>query len=290
MSRDEDLIAARRRYAETLRQSGLRSPTVVRAFATVPREQFLGPGPWQVLKTVPRGYRTTPDADPIHLYHDLPVGIDPARLLNNGQPSFVAGLIDALDLAAGEHVVHVGAGTGYYTAILATVVGSGGRVDAIEVDAKLAARARSNLADWPQVHVVHANGGEYDPGPADAIFVNAGATHPRSLWLDRLRIGGRLLLPLVRWPSDRSDAGAAGTGIVLRVTRQERGDAARILCSCMFFPCIGAVDADADRRLAAALARMPEADAVRTLRRDPHEIGTACWLHGDGFCLSTLPL
>ena len=33
-------------------------------------------------------------------------------------------------------------------------------------------------------------------GPADAILINAGATHPRSIWLDSLRTGGRLLLPL----------------------------------------------------------------------------------------------
>jgi len=44
--------------------------------------------------------------------------------------------------AAGEHVVHIGAGVGYYTAILAKLVGAEGRVTAIEFDAELAARAK----------------------------------------------------------------------------------------------------------------------------------------------------
>jgi hypothetical protein len=45
----------------------------------------------------------------------------------------------------GEHVVHVGAGVGYYTAILAELVGVAGRVKAIEFDAELAARATANF-------------------------------------------------------------------------------------------------------------------------------------------------
>ena len=45
----------------------------------------------------------------------------------------------------GEHAVHVGAGLGYYSAILGHLVGPGGRVTAIEYEADLAARARANL-------------------------------------------------------------------------------------------------------------------------------------------------
>lgn len=281
---------ARRRYAELLRQTGIRSPSLLEALATVPREHFLGEGPWQVLESPPRGYRTTPDADPIHLYRDLAVAIDPRRLLNNGQPSFVVGLIDALDIGPGEHVVHVGAGTGYYTAILASLVGERGRVTAIEIDPELAERARHNLADWAQVHVVTGDGGEHDAGPADAIFVNAGATHPRPLWLDRLGSGARLVLPLVRWPAPTADVGSSGTGIVVRLRRADDGYAARIVCSCMFFPCIGAIDAAADRGLAAAMARMAEADAVQSLRRDRHAADNTCWLHGRDFCLSSRPV
>ena len=173
-----DLATVRQRYAEEIRQKAqLRSPALIQAFAQTPRERYLGPGPWQVWETM--RYHTTPDADLRHLYRDVPVVFDPARWLNNGLPSFVAFLIDALDLQPGEHVVHVGCGTGYYTAILAEVVGPSGRVTAIEIDPDLATRAQSNLIHLPHVEVIQADGGEYDSGSTNAIFVNAGATHPR---------------------------------------------------------------------------------------------------------------
>ena len=83
-------------------------------------------------------YQTTPDADARHLYRDVPVAIDAARLVNNGAPSLLAFLINALAQREGEHVLHVGCGTGYYTAILAEIVGPSGRVTALEIDENLA--------------------------------------------------------------------------------------------------------------------------------------------------------
>ena len=87
-----------------------------------------------------------------------------------------------------DHVVHVGAGTGYYSGILAEIVGRAGRVTAIEVDPILAARAKENLAAaWPQATVVAADGFLFQPDrPADAIVVNAGVTHFSRVWLDAL--------------------------------------------------------------------------------------------------------
>ncbi len=44
-----ELDAIRHYYAEELRAvANLQSETLVRAFAKIPREHFLGPGPWQV--------------------------------------------------------------------------------------------------------------------------------------------------------------------------------------------------------------------------------------------------
>lgn len=275
------LVTERLRYAQELQQKAqLRSPAVVRAFAQVPREHYLGPGPWKVLDLE---YHTTADTDPRHLYRDVLVEIDAARQANNGQPSFLAFLIDALELQEGEHVTHVGCGTGYYTAILAEVLGPSGHVTAIEIDPELATRARYNLANLSQVEVVHADGGKYDPGPVNAILINAGATHPRPLWLDRLLPGGRLILPLTVTTTPGS------TGHILKVTRTERGYTARFISQTMIFPCIGTRDRDADRRLWDAFAQGGW-DSVRSLRRDQHEPVPTCWLHGDSFCLSTLEL
>jgi len=54
----------------------------------VAREDFLGPGPWHIVRWG-RGYRATPDADPIYLYSDDVIGILPKRNLNNGHPRFM---------------------------------------------------------------------------------------------------------------------------------------------------------------------------------------------------------
>ena len=82
-----DLVARREFYADELRATAhLRSEALVRAFATVPREDFLSPGPWQTMTLGDAGsfaYRTTEDADPKHVYHDV-VAIDAERCLNNG--------------------------------------------------------------------------------------------------------------------------------------------------------------------------------------------------------------
>jgi protein-L-isoaspartate(D-aspartate) O-methyltransferase len=284
-----DLARLREFYAEELRAvSNLHSPLLVRAFASVPREHFLGPGPWEILAPAePRriAYRTTEDADPKHLYHNVLVAIDTSRHLHNGQPSALAQWIDSLDLQEGERIVHIGCGVGYYTAILAEVVGSAGHVMAIELDPDLAACARKNLRHLAHVEVVEGDGGTYDVGPADTIFVNAGATHPRQLWLDSLRAGGRLLVPLTVAINTLGHGG----GGMLKVTRHPRGFSARFISEVRIFPCIGARDAEMNEKLREAL-RGGAWQAVESLRRDPHEPTGTCWLHGRAFCLSTLVL
>jgi protein-L-isoaspartate(D-aspartate) O-methyltransferase len=279
-----DLEARRQLYAEELRAvSNLRSAALVQAFATVPREQFLGPGPWQIVAPAPPGtYWTTDDADPRHLYHNVVVAIDATRQLNNGQPGFLALLIEALELQWGDRVVHIGCGLGYYTAIVAEVVGPAGSVTAVELDPTLAARAGTHLRQWPQVTVVAGDGGAYDPGPSDAILVNAGATHPRPVWLDALRQGGRLLVPL----TVARHASGHGGGGVLKITRQPHGLTARFIADVNIFPCIGARDPQMNDQLQDAFRRGTWA-AVQSLRRDPHDPTDACWLHGSDFCLST---
>jgi protein-L-isoaspartate(D-aspartate) O-methyltransferase len=99
------LDECRRFYAEEIRfVAHVDSPALVEAFARVPREQFLGPGPWQIVfpnfpfdRTT---YKTVDDAR--GLYHNVLIALDPARSLNNGQPSALAHWINALDLKTGD--------------------------------------------------------------------------------------------------------------------------------------------------------------------------------------------
>jgi protein-L-isoaspartate(D-aspartate) O-methyltransferase len=241
--RMNDLVAIRRWYAEDLR---LRTPVrrnmaVIDAFAAVPREIFLGPGPWSIVPfSQPDQPFMTPDDAPHWLYHDILVAIDPARSLNNGMPSFWAHNFNHLDLARGERVLQVGAGTGYYSAILAEMVGPQGRVTAVEYDAELAARARVNLAPWRHVAVVAGDGRAHDAGEVDAIVVFAGSTHPAPLWLDRLADGGRLIIPLTseNW-----------SGFMLRAVRQGGAFEAAAISGVGIFPCMGGRDKEAGSRL-----------------------------------------
>jgi protein-L-isoaspartate(D-aspartate) O-methyltransferase len=261
----------------TDRQGGL-----VTAFASTARERFLGPGPWRIF--TPIGYVTTPSDDPALLYQDVTVALSEERRINNGQPVLHAVGLSALAPKAGEKAVHVGAGTGYYTAILARLVGPGGAVDAWEIEKDLAERARASLADLANVTVHAGSGAEGSLTACDVLYVNAGATSPLDVWLDALRPGGRLLFPLT--PAEI--AGRPAPGGMLLVTRAEgsRFDA-RFVCPAAFIPCVGARDAETAAKLGEAFAR-GDMRNVRSLRRGGSPDGTA-WVAGPGWWLSTAP-
>jgi protein-L-isoaspartate(D-aspartate) O-methyltransferase len=178
-------------------------------------------------------------------------------------------------------VIHVGAGLGYYSAILAEIVGPSGEVTAIEIDAGLAERARANLARaWPQARLIAGNGFAFRADePVDAIVVNAGVTHLALPWLDSLKMdGGRLLVPLT----------ANWLGAFLIVTRRGGRYPVRFAGRVGIIACTGGRDAEAEARLTAAVARADYA-AVKSLRRPPEEPDDTCWLAGDGWWLSTAP-
>ncbi len=276
----------RRFYADEIGAvAGIRSQALVHAFATVPREDFLGPGPWKLgrldfgMNLAPR-YVATEDADPRRIYHNVLVSIDEARHLNNGAPSALASWLDALDIQEGERVVHIGAGLGYYSAIIAEVVGKRGSVVAVEVDGPLAARAHANLARWNQVEVVRADGGQYDCGPVDAIFMNAGITNPAPLWLDRLKPGGRLVYPLT------FDAEAGGKGCMLAVQRTGESYAARCIGFVMIYSSTSLRDPELNGLLMKQIGS-GKILTVQSLRRDRHEAEDTCLVHAQDSCLSS---
>jgi protein-L-isoaspartate(D-aspartate) O-methyltransferase len=273
---EESLAAVRRRFAEKIaKRQKIADPRLIEAFATVPRERFLGPGPWHVLNNT-RDYVVTESDDPAQVYVNAPIALDPARRINNGEPALHIGLMAQLAAQPGDHVVQVGVGGGYYTAIIARLVRPDGRVTAIEYDAELAQRATGNLAGEPNIDVIRADGTSYDFDPADGIYVNAGATRPSSVWLDKLKPSGRLIMALTagnRW------------GQILKVTRLHAGYSAALLGSCGFIPCINARDAASEAALSAALDG-EDMESVKSLRRDPHDADETCWMHCDGFCLS----
>ncbi len=290
-----DLAAQRRFYAEEVRViAGLRTPALIEALATVPRERFLPPGPWTFRSEADLGGgppRQTPDADPRHVSHNVTIAIDPARNLYNGNPSFVAMAIDALALVPGARALHIGAGTGYYSALIGACVGSSGRALAIEADEGLAARATANLVSMPWIDVRHGDALAGLDESFDGILVNAGVTHPPDAWLDALAPGGRMILPLTATMAPIapiSPLANIGKGLLLLLTRTDdpAALAARVLTFTAIFNAVGARDDTLNAELGRALQKMPF-PRLKSLRRDRHDAGDGCWFHASTFCFAT---
>lgn len=276
-----DLSAQRRFFAEEIQiVANLRSPVLVDALAAVPRERFLPPGPWTIrgdadLQGPPR---QTPGADPRHVYHNVAIAIDAARMLFNGAPGLLAMAIDALTLKPGDRVLHLGTGLGYYTAIMAHCVGPTGRVLGLEVDPALAADARGHLADLPWVEVREGNGAEPLDESFDAMLINAGVTHPQAGWLDALAPGGRMVMPLT---ATMPAMGTIGKGLLMLI----EPPAARVVTFVAIYSALGLRDDDLNKALGQAMQRNPFPQ-IKSVRRDPHEPSAACWLHTPAACFS----
>ncbi len=286
-----ELEQQRRFFAEEIQVvANLRSPALVEAFASVPRERFLPPGPWLIRGEADFGReaRRTPDDEPRHVYHNVAIAIDAARQLFNGGPSVLASWIDAIGIGPDARVLHVGCGTGYFSAVMAHCVGARGRVVAVEIDEPLAVQAGANLAGLPSVEVRLGDGTSLGREMFDAILVNAGTTHPHEAWLAALAPGGRLLVPLT---CTMPQMGAIGKGIVVLMARPDSPCdptefTARSMGMVAIYSAAGIRDDAMNRQLGKALAAKGMFPSLTRLRREPHEVAPSCWLHGSGWCLS----
>jgi len=282
-----DLAIVRRAFAkQILAEVQIDDPALEAALAATPREAYLGPGPW-VIPRWAAGYVPTPSADPVYLYVDAVVQIVGERFINNGQPSGHAKWMHAAGVRPGDHVVHVGTGTGYFTAILAHLTGPTGKVTGIEIDPDLAARSRANLSGFRHVTVLAADGAAAPFEPADVIYVNAGATHPAASWLDGLRDGGRLILPLTTDQGFRNrdpTVPLSRSGAMYRIERRGVTHLARWISPVAIIPCENARNAAAEKALAEAF-QAGGWDKVTHLQRTATPTGW-CWLRGDGWALT----
>ena len=119
----------------------------------------------------------------------------------------------------------------------------------------------------------------------NAMLINAGVTHPLNEWLDWLESGGRLMLPLTG--SMPAMGANIGKGLVWQLTKQDGYFDARVLAFVAIYSAIGLRDETLNERLGKAMMAGPaQWQGVKRLRRDRHEPGSSCWLHGDGFCFS----
>jgi protein-L-isoaspartate(D-aspartate) O-methyltransferase len=273
--RTDRLAACRLFYAKMVASGGgqLRED-LERAFEIVPREYFLGAGPWFATSSVSGMLVPTPTDDPIHVYQNVLFALDRQKRINNGEPFLHGHLLGALSPARGNVALHIGCGTGYYTAILAHLVGPSGKVIAYEIEPELGRRAVENLKPWDNVEVRIASGVDDGLPHCDAIYVNAGATRPVAAWLDALNEGGKLLFPLI---------GLEGAGVPLLVARLQSELSAKVIGYCAFVPCQGAFDEAEAAHVTAAFRSGKLRNARSLIRNDEPDdqavlIGKGWWL------------
>lgn len=267
-----DIAEARRFYAALLAaQAGSADPRIEQAFAVVAREDFLGPGPWTIvvspwLPDSGKGLVVTPSADPVYIYRNALVALDPDKGINNGEPLLHALWMAKVAPQPGETVCHIGAGAGYYTALLSLLVSPGGAVAAYEIEPELAARAARNLAPYENVRIFHSDAVTLDLPASDVLYVNAGVGVPPLSWLKALKRGGRLVFP---WRP------AESIGLAVKVTRTDAGLVCDAFMRSWFIPCVGA----ADTAGAALLPTRKTAANIRSLwlrsEREPDDSAVA---------------
>ena len=137
-------------------------------------------------------------------YEDAPLPIGGGQTIS--APHMVAIMCDALRLKPGEKVLEIGAGSGYNAAVMSRIVGETGKIYSVERIESVAKNAVSNLREdgRTNVKVVVGDGtlGLPDYAPYDAIAVACASPEVPETFLDQIREGGRILIPIGRMPSE----------------------------------------------------------------------------------------
>jgi protein-L-isoaspartate(D-aspartate) O-methyltransferase len=166
------------------RRRVIRTPAVREAFLRVPRERFVPEVAGE------RGLEAVYRDEPLITKMDQGCAVS-----SSSQPAIMAEMLERLDLAPGQRVLEIGAGTGYNAALLSDLAGD---VVTLDVDAELAETARRRLAEGghsAEVAVGDGMAGWPDGAPYDRIIVTATPPYIPTAWRDQLRPGGLLEVP-----------------------------------------------------------------------------------------------
>ncbi len=174
----KDLANRRKHMVDVqIARRGVRDERVLNAMRTVPRERFIG------------------EAMAEFAYEDSPLPIEEGQTIS--QPYIVAAMIEAAEIAQGDRVLEVGAGSGYAAAVIGQIAGE---VYAIERHEALGCLAQDRFEalgyDNITIRVGDGTKGWPDAGPFDAILVAAGGPEVPQALKEQLAIGGRLVIPV----------------------------------------------------------------------------------------------
>ena len=119
----------------------------------------------------------------------------------SSQPRTVEAMLRLLDVRPGQHVLDVGAGSGWTTALLAELTGPAGSVVGVELVPELAEWGGANLAGtsygWASIRLATEGVlGVPESAPYDRVLVSADASTMPETLVEQLADDGRLVLPL----------------------------------------------------------------------------------------------
>lgn len=208
----DEMSMQRLRMAERLRDHyQIKDERVLEVMARLPRHLFV------------------PEAIKSQAYNDNALPISGGQTIS--QPFIVARMTELLELTGQEKVLEIGAGSGYQTAVLASLAR---KVFAIERLPNLADEAARRLQTLGinNVTVMCADGttGWDAYMPFDAILVAAGSPSIPQPLVAQLRIGGRLVIPI---------GNESGKQDLIRVTRTTSIAKTENFGPCAFVPLIG---------------------------------------------------
>jgi protein-L-isoaspartate(D-aspartate) O-methyltransferase len=179
---------------------GITDECVLNAFLKIPREEFVLSG-----TSLSSAYGN----------HPLPIGFGQTV----SQPYIVAFMLQMLECEPGNRILEIGTGSGYQTAILASM---GMKVVTVELLPDLAARAKKAVrAIVPEADIrfIVADGynGWPHAAPYDCIIVSAAPARMPDGLEDQLNpLGGRLVIPLGDWSQRLISITRHGDDLVLR--------------------------------------------------------------------------
>ena len=151
-----------------------------RAFILAPRQAFL------------------PDEAKQYANEDRPLSIGHGQ--TNSQPTTVRRMLEWLNVKDGAHILDVGAGSGWTSALLSQLVGPDGRVDAIEKVPELVLFGRQNCVSVGIHNVVFHEAADKlglpEKAPYDNILVSAASDEIPEELIDQLANGGTMVVPV----------------------------------------------------------------------------------------------
>jgi len=184
-----------------IEEGWLKTPEIIEAFKKIKRVDFL---PEELAETL--SHLAPRSASPREVIKDL-AELNEALPIGFGQtisqPLVVAFMLEQLQPQPGDKILDVGSGSGWTTALLAEIVGSKGKVIAIEVIPELMEFGKKNVERYNfvekgLVEFICADGskGYKKAAPFDKILCSASAPELSPAWKEQLKIGGRIVTPM----------------------------------------------------------------------------------------------